>query len=933
MITIKHLSKSYGKHRVLKNISASFSRYGLIAICGDSGCGKTTLLNCLSCLLDFEGEIDIDGVNLSKLKEEEKDNFRLKNIGFVFQDFKLFNSETVERNVLLPLEMSSGMKDKYKTRKVDDLLSIVGLSHLKGHKINQLSGGEKQRIAIARALVNDPKIILADEPTGALDSYNSEEIMKILEGISKNALIIVVSHDKELMKKYASQIINMKDGVISHNEFPKKEDRDVYLPIFKNKDTNKKPSIPSSFLMRHSLASMKEKKWRTIICSVITSLGLIGVGLAISLSSTISANIKKAYSQMIDDSKIVLSSKEKIGYIQKSAGGYYEAMNIASNFPEYVMDVGVNYVTDFESFFKSKNEFAIASTVYRQPIEGFSARNINEFKWLDFYKPTKIYPQSFEVLKDDEIVMGMNMPIIQDICLSLRIERSIDSLSEYLENNDLLIYLDVANNDWQYYDQQLFTLKGFVLESSPCIYHTNHLWNEYMLENRMRLPANDNFSQVDYYPWVLKKVYYFHTYGNTDDFLIKAEESPLLDEYLLDIADQSFYPWLYRNVDVKDRHRVMFYVNTIGSIPKRYADILIGENKEINSPIYGSYGGYMFYPSNMLSGFSHQTFFSFSEEQLAKVVDENSSLNLDHNEYTVLKDGVMVGHFSKTMNESVRFAPLIEDIISGTTPKNLDEIVISAALAKKLGNASNPLNSTLYLSYNDTEMLLEDGSLQRSFVNTQLRVCGIVYSDRYEIYHHSYWTINFFKSRLGVSAYDLSINTIAFNCNNTSETLLKKMNRSFPKYDVVNPMDGVNESVNEICTYIEIAMTAFSIIATIIASLLLTMCAYLHVLDSQKEIALSRCLGTSKKEAKKFVVYHTVLMCLISLVISIIEMIVISIVSSYVVANSFNSQMVFSFDIRGVIFMAIIALMISFVSSLWVSNKVGKLNPLDVLKK
>ena len=933
MITVKKLSKTFNNHKVLNNISIEFPRYGLIAICGDSGCGKTTFLNCLSCLLDFEGEINVDGVDTAKLKDEEKDIFRLKHIGFVFQDFKLFNSESVERNVLLPLDMSNGMKDKFKKRKVEDLLQIVGLSKMKHHKINQLSGGEKQRIAIARALVNDPKIILADEPTGALDSYNSEEIMKILEGISKRALIIVVSHDEELMRKYASKIIHMKDGNISSSEFPKKEDREVYLPIFRNKESNKKPSIPAGFLFRHSLLSMKEKKWRTAICSMITSLGLIGVGLAISLSSTISANIKTAYSSMIDDSKIVMSSKEKVSYPIKSSGGYYEAMNIAKTFPEYVMDVGVNYVTDFESFFKSKNEFAIASTTYRQTIEGFSARHINEFKWLDFYKPINIYPHTFSSLEDDEIIFAMNMPMILDMCLKLRIERTIDSLSEFLEKNELLIYLDIGNSDWQYYDQQIFTLKGFVLEATPAIYHTNHLWNEYIFETRMRLPSNDILSKVDYYPWILKKIYYFHTFGNTDDFLIKAEESPLLDDYLLDIADVTFYPWLYRRVNITDRHRVLFFTNTIKSIPKRFADILIGENKEIGSPIYASNGGYMFYPSNMLSGFSHQTFFSFSDDQLGKVVDENSSLNLDHNEYTVLKDGVMVGHFSKTMTESVRFAPIIDDILIGKKPENLDEIVVSTGLAKKLAGSLDVMNKTLFISYNDTEMLLDNGGLKRSFVNTQVKVCGLVESSRFEIYHESYWTINFFKSRLGVSAFDLSINSIAFSSSDTSERLLKKINKAFPNYEVVNPMDGINDSVNQICTYISVAMSAFSIIATVIASLLLTMCTYLHVLDSQKEIALSRCLGVSKKESKKFVVYHTVIMCFISLIISIIEMLIISIVSSFIVADSLHSKMTFSFDIKGVFFMVFIALMISFISSLWVSNKVSKLNPLEVLKK
>ncbi len=933
MITIKKLSKSFKKHKVLNNITIEFPRYGLIAICGDSGCGKTTLLNCLSCLLDFEGEIDVDGVNISKLKDEEKDIFRLKHIGFVFQDFKLFNSETVERNVHLPLDMSNGMKDKFKKRKVDDLLEIVGLANMKHHKINQLSGGEKQRIAIARALVNDPKIILADEPTGALDSFNSEEIMKILEGISKRALIIVVSHDEELMRRYASKIIHMKDGKISKSEFPKKEDREVYLPIFRNKETDKKPSIPSGFLLRHSLNSMKQKKWRTIICSLITSLGLIGVGLAISLSSTISTNIKSAYSSMIDESKIVMSSKERIIAPSKSSGSYYEAMNIAKEFPEHVLDVGVNYVNDFESFFKSKNEFAIASTTYREPIEGFSARHINEFKWLDFYNPINIYPHSFSSLKDDEIIFAMNMPMILDMCLKLRIQRSVESLSDYLDKNELLIYLDVGNNDWQYYDQQIFTLRGFVLEPAAGIYHTNHLWNEHIFETRMRLPSNDVLSKTEYYPWILKKIYYFHTYGNTDDFLIKAENSPLLDEFLLEIADVSYYPWLYRGMDIQDRHRVLFFTNTINSIPKRFANILMEENKEINDPIYGSLGGYMFYPSNMLSGFSHQTFFSFSDDQLAKVVDENSSLNLDHNEYTVLKDGVMVGHFSKTMTEGVRFAPIFDNLIAGRKPNNLDEIVISTGLAKKLTGETDVINKTLYISYNDTEMLLDQGALKRSFVNTQVKVCGLVDSSKYEIYHESYWTINFFKSRLGVSAFDLSISSIAFSSSDTSERVLKKMSKAFPKYEVVNPMDGVNESVNQICSYISIAMSAFSIIATVIASLLLTMCTYLHVLDSQKEIALSRCLGVSKKESKKFVVYHTVTMCFISLIISVIEMLVISIVSSFIVADSLHSKMTFSFDIKGVIFMVLIALMIALISSLWVSNKVSKLNPLDVLKK
>ena len=297
----------------------------------------------------------------------------------------------------------------------------------------------------------------------------------------------------------------------------------------------------------------------------------------------------------------------------------------------------------------------------------------------------------------------------------------------------MLIYLDVVNNDWQYRDQQLFALKGFVLETNPGIYHTNHLWNKYMFEDRMRFPTNDNISQIDYYPWVMKKAYYFHTFGNTDDYLIKAEDSKYLDDYILDIANDYDYPWLYRNVAVEDRHRVSFYLNTTKSIPKRFANILMEENKEISSPVYGSSGGYVFYPSNMLSGFAHQTFFSFSQTKLESVVDENSSLNLEKNEYIVLQDGVMVGHFSKTMTESVRFAPISENLLTGKAPRNLDEVVISTGLAMELNGSLDVIGKPLFLAYNNVEMILEDGSLKRTYIDKSVIVTGLVENDKYEI--------------------------------------------------------------------------------------------------------------------------------------------------------------------------------------------------------
>ena len=359
----------------------------------------------------------------------------------------------------------------------------------------------------------------------------------------------------------------------------------------------------------------------------------------------------------------------------------------------------------------------------------------------------------------------------------------------------------------------------------------------------------------------------------------------------------------------------------------------MNDNKNISSPIYGSNGGYVFYPSNMLSGFAHQTFFSFSQSKLETVIDDNSTLNLETNEYIVLRDGVMVGHFSKTLTESVRFAPISNDFLIGKPPTTLDEIVISTSLAKALNDSTNVIGHSLFIGYNDVEMILEDGTLKRTYIDTHLTITGLIENDKYEIYHQPYWTVNFFKSRLGVSAFDTLISSIAFNSNEkNSEKTINKMSKAFPDYEIVNPMETINGSVNQICSYIKIAMSVFSIVATLVASLLLTMCTYLHVLDSQKEIALSRCLGVSKKESKKFVIYHAFVSCFISLVIACLEIVTVSIACSYIVARTLHSETVISFDFIGILLMIAVALVITFVSSIWVSHKVAKLNPLSVLK-
>ena len=283
MIKIINLVKRFKDRLVLKNICHEFPKKGLCIIYGPSGCGKTTLLNCIAGLLSFEGSIILEHQRLESMSDNELSNMRLKNYGFIFQDFKLFENETILANLLFPLETIYHLSKEKKKRKCQDLLSLVGLEDREKQIVNKLSGGEKQRVAIARALINDPKVVLADEPTGALDEKNGIEIMNILKIISRKALVIMVSHDQELTRKYADQIIAMEEGEIIYIDVQNNEEEIKNLPVVKNGETNKKAHIPDDFLLKHTYHNMKQKKARTLICYSMTSLGLIGVGRLLNI--------------------------------------------------------------------------------------------------------------------------------------------------------------------------------------------------------------------------------------------------------------------------------------------------------------------------------------------------------------------------------------------------------------------------------------------------------------------------------------------------------------------------------------------------------------------------------------------------------------------------------------------------------------------------
>lgn len=307
MLKLKNIKKDYEtgteKVKALKGIDLEFRNSEFVSILGPSGCGKTTLLNIIGGLDNYtSGDLVISGKSTKDFKDRDWDTYRNHRVGFVFQSYNLIPHQTVFSNVELALTLS-GVSKAERRKRVKDALKQVGLLDQANKKPNQMSGGQMQRVAIARALVNDPEILLADEPTGALDSKTSKQVMEILKEISKDRLIIMVTHNADLAEEYSSRIITLKDGNIMDDSNPyKKEDKMEEGPSFKGKKTS------MSFLTALSLSlnNLLTKKGRTILTSFAGSIGIIGIALILSLSNGVQEYINGIEKETLSNYPLVI---------------------------------------------------------------------------------------------------------------------------------------------------------------------------------------------------------------------------------------------------------------------------------------------------------------------------------------------------------------------------------------------------------------------------------------------------------------------------------------------------------------------------------------------------------------------------------------------------------------------------------------------------
>lgn len=553
MITLKNLVKDYKMPSVtvhaLKNINLKFRKNEFVSVLGPSGCGKTTLLNIIGGLDKYDsGDLLIDQKSTKDYKDRDWDTYRNHYVGFVFQSYNLIMHLTVIENVEIALSIA-GYNKAEKTKKATEALQKVGLIDQMNKKPNQLSGGQMQRVAIARAIVNDPQIILADEPTGALDTETSVQILQILKELSNERLVVMVTHNEDLAEKYSTRIVKMLDGNILSDSNPTKTS--------KQKDdtdslTIKKQTSMSFFTaLKLSFRNLITKKARTLLTAFAGSIGIIGIALILALSTGFQAYIDTT-------ERDTLSSYPLI--IEQTPQDYFSTATIIRDsetdreiFPSqdevYVKSILENLITNAPTTVHTNN-----LSPFKQYLEeNIDYSKINSIQYVydfDLNIYSSDYSEKVTQLKPLELSPAVeSLPMIKQLLRNITVWQELMSNTEVLQNqyellgdsiwpsnyDEIVVMLDSQN---QISDVALYALG---LESVDKIEQMiNYIYG--LTETKPTYQENYDFESLlnKEYKVVLNTDYYQKLGDIYEDIRIhKITDNPYYTSYMQNLLDNS----------------------------------------------------------------------------------------------------------------------------------------------------------------------------------------------------------------------------------------------------------------------------------------------------------------------------------------------------------------------------------------------------------
>ena len=893
MLELNDIKKDYvsGSTTVsaLKGINLRFRDCEFVSILGQSGCGKTTMLNIIGGLDKYtSGDLKINGVSTKNYKDRDWDFYRNNSIGFVFQSYNLIPHQTVLSNVELALTLSGVSKAERKRRAIE-ALEKVGLGEQIHKKPNQMSGGQMQRVAIARALVNNPDILLADEPTGALDTETSIQIMELLKEISKDRLIIMVTHNPELAKDYSTRIVRLLDGVITDDsdsysledmeaDIKAKEAVKVKASEKKNKKSGKKQKTSMSFFTALSLSfnNLMTKKTRTILTAFAGSIGIIGIAMILSISNGIQLYIDRVQRDTLSSYPITLQA---------------ESIDISS------MVTSMTGNSDSEEHEDKSKIYSndIMGDMINTMVKEVKSNNLSEFKKYIENGGSGIKSYVSDIQYSYDVPLNIYMKDTSNGVEQLNPSTMFDS-----------IYGEGATS----------TSSAMSSGMGMGMFSNSSVWNQ-LLGNQQVLDE-----QYD--------VLAGHWPENFNEVVLVTDKNNEVDDYTLyslGLKDPEEVRTLFKKMMVGESYE------TEKDISYTFDEILDTEFKLVMPTDMYKY--------NDVTGTWDD--YSKDDKYMTNVVNNGTDIKVcgiirpnDDAVSTSISSGI--GYTAKlteyiieeVKNSEIAKAQLADtsvDVFTGVpfdndrnTELTMDDV--NAYMATLSPEESAQMQAM-------TSGMSDDQILQLFSASLKARTTDA--------------TLDSNKSKLGITDLDtpsqIDIYATDFDSKEKVQNIIKDYNRlqqdDGKEENVINYTDYVGimmSSVSTIINAISYVLIAFVAISLIVSSIMIGIITYISVLERTKEIGVLRSIGASKKDVSRIFNAETLIEGFVSGALGIVVTLLLCIPANALIKHLTDISNVAQLPVAGGVILIIISMFLTFIAGLIPAKFAAKKDPVVALR-
>ena len=893
MLELNDIKKDYvsGSTTVsaLKGINLRFRDCEFVSILGQSGCGKTTMLNIIGGLDKYtSGDLKINGVSTKNYKDRDWDFYRNNSIGFVFQSYNLIPHQTVLSNVELALTLSGVSKAERKKRAIE-ALEKVGLGEQIHKKPNQMSGGQMQRVAIARALVNNPDILLADEPTGALDTETSIQIMELLKEISKDRLIIMVTHNPELAKNYSTRIVRLLDGVITDDSDPytledmeadirAKEVAKVKTSEKKIKKSGKKQKTSMSFFTALSLSfnNLMTKKTRTILTAFAGSIGIIGIAMILSISNGIQLYIDRVQRDTLSSYPITLQAESiDISSMVTSMTGNSDSEEHEDKFKIYSNDIMGDMINTMVKEVKSNN--------------------LSEFKKYIENGGSDIKSYVSDIQYSYDVPLNIYMKDTSNGVEQLNPSTMFDS-----------IYGEGATS--ASYSMSSGMGMGMFSNSS--------VWNQ-LLGNQQVLDE-----QYD--------VLAGHWPENFNEVVLVADKNNEVDDYTLyslGLKDPEEVRTLFKKMMVGESYETKKDISyTVDEILDTEFKLVMPTDMYKYNDVTGTWDDYSKDDKYMTNVVNNGT--DIKVCGIIRPNDDAVSTSLSSGiGYTAKLTEYIIEEVKNSEIAKAQLADTSVDVFTGVPFDNDRNTEITMDDVNAYMATLSPEESAQMQAM--TSGMSDDQILQLFSASLKARTTDA--------------TLDSNKSKLGITDLDtpsqIDIYATDFDSKEKVQNIIKDYNKlqqdDGKEENVINYTDYVGimmSSVSTIINAISYVLIAFVAISLIVSSIMIGIITYISVLERTKEIGVLRSIGASKKDVSRIFNAETLIEGFVSGALGIVVTLLLCIPANALIKHLTDISNVAQLPVAGGVILIIISMFLTFIAGLIPAKLAAKKDPVVALR-